>query len=63
MAAFCTHRNCKLDAEADKTFYCPCHGSTFDHDGKVTEGPAWRNLPGFEICANDKRDLPAKIPL
>ena len=63
MAAISTHRNCKLDAAADKTFYCPCHGSTFDPDGKVTEGPARRNVPVFEISANEKGDLLAKIPL
>ncbi len=37
ISAICTHRKCKLDAEPDRTFYCPCHGSTFDPMGKVTE--------------------------
>ena len=37
LSAICTHRHCKLEAEADKTFYCPCHGSTFDPEGKVTD--------------------------
>jgi Rieske Fe-S protein len=61
ISAICTHRKCKLDAEADKTFYCPCHGSTFDADGKVTEGPARRNLPRYEILTNEKGDLLVKI--
>ena len=61
LSAICTHRRCKLDAEADKTFSCPCHGSTFDADGKVTEGPARRDLPVFEISTNEKGELLVKI--
>ena len=61
LSAICTHRNCKLDAEPDKTFYCPCHGSTFDPDGKVTEGPARRNLPVFAVTTDEKGDLWVKV--
>lgn len=61
MSAICTHRKCKLDAEPDKTFYCPCHGSTFDADGKVTEGPARRDLPVFTVSTNEKGELLVKI--
>lgn len=61
LSAICTHRYCKLDAEADKTFYCPCHGSTFDPDGKVTEGPAQQDLPVFEVTTNEKGELLVKI--
>jgi Rieske Fe-S protein len=61
LSAICTHRKCKLDAEADKTFYCPCHGSTFDADGKVTEGPARRDLPIFEISTDENGNLLVKI--
>jgi Rieske Fe-S protein len=45
LSSYCTHRKCKLTAERDHTFYCECHGSTFDPGGKVTQGPATRNLP------------------
>ncbi len=45
LSSFCTHRHCKLEAEPDRSFYCPCHGSTFDQNGKVTEGPATVDLP------------------
>ena len=61
LSAICTHRKCKLDAEPDKTFYCPCHGSTFDADGKVTEGPARRNLPVFELSTDEYGDLLVRI--
>jgi len=61
LSAVCTHRHCKLNAEADKTFYCPCHGSTFDADGKVTEGPAQIDLPMFTLTTDEKGDLLVKI--
>jgi Rieske Fe-S protein len=47
LSSNCTHRKCRLKAEKDHSFYCKCHGSTFDPNGKVTEGPATRNLPAF----------------
>ncbi len=47
LSSNCTHRKCRLKAEKDHTFYCRCHGSTFDPGGKVTEGPATRDLPAF----------------
>ncbi len=52
LSSYCTHRHCKLEAEADRTFYCPCHGSTFDPAGKVTEGPATRDLPVLALAIN-----------
>ncbi len=57
VSAICTHRKCKLEAEADKSFYCPCHGSRFDGDGKVTAGPARRNLPVFTVATDERGDL------
>lgn len=45
LSAICTHRTCKLRAEPDHSFYCKCHGSTFDPAGHVTDGPATRDLP------------------
>lgn len=47
-SALCTHRTCKLNARRDG-FLCPCHGSTFTLDGRVTRGPARRDLPGFVV--------------
>lgn len=52
LSSYCTHRRCKLTAEKDRTFYCDCHGSTFDPSGKVTEGPAKRNLPTLETSTD-----------
>lgn len=63
ISAICTHRKCKLDAETDKTFYCPCHGSTFDANGNVTEGPARRDLPVYKISTDADGNLLVKIPV
>jgi Rieske Fe-S protein len=62
-SAICTHRKCKLTAEADHSFYCKCHGSTFDPDGKVTTGPAKRNLPMFPAFVDEHGQLLVKIPV
>jgi Rieske Fe-S protein len=62
LSAFCTHRKCKLAAQPDRSFYCRCHGSTFDPNGKVTEGPAKRDLPQLSLVMNAKGSLLVKVP-
>jgi len=61
LSSLCTHKHCKLDAEPNRTFYCPCHGSMFDANGKVTEGPARRNLPVFKMFTDESGDLQVTI--
>lgn len=61
VSAICTHRKCKLEAKSDETFYCPCHGSTFDPNGKVTSGPARRNLPVYQLSKDEQGNLLVKI--
>ena len=36
----CTHKGCTVDKIADGTIDCPCHGSKFNLDGSVANGPA-----------------------
>lgn len=36
----CTHTGCTLNSVTDKTINCPCHGSKFNLDGTVAQGPA-----------------------
>ena len=57
LSSICTHRTCKLEAEPDHTFYCPCHGSTFDPAGHVTQGPARRDLPVYSTRTENGRLL------
>ena len=57
MSSMCTHRKCKLEAEPNSTFSCPCHGSTFDASGHVTEGPATRDMPVFTTTVDARGHL------
>lgn len=43
-SAVCTHSGCLINAVADGTLNCPCHGSKFSLDGAVVRGPAARPL-------------------
>jgi Rieske Fe-S protein len=39
-SAKCTHAGCMVNKVADGTIDCPCHGSKFNLDGSVANGPA-----------------------
>jgi Rieske Fe-S protein len=42
----CTHNGCQVPVpNASGVIICPCHGSRYDATGKVTKGPARRDLP------------------
>jgi glycine/D-amino acid oxidase-like deaminating enzyme/nitrite reductase/ring-hydroxylating ferredoxin subunit len=46
----CTHLGCLLRFNgAERSWDCPCHGSRFDVDGNVLEGPAVRPLERREL--------------
>ncbi|PAZ15833.1 FAD-dependent oxidoreductase [Streptomyces sp. SA15] len=46
----CTHMGCIVAFNAaERAWECPCHGSRFDTDGKVVQGPATRALEQREI--------------
>ena len=48
LSARCTHLGCFVTWNtAERSWDCPCHGSRFDVDGQVIQGPAVRDLdPG-----------------
>ena len=50
----CTHSGCVDDwSYSGSTFTCNCHGSMFDNAGKVTNGPATRDLQEFSVSTNN----------
>ena len=44
LTAHCTHLGCKINKTENGRLVCPCHGSEYDHSGKVLKGPAYKNL-------------------
>ncbi|MEN4450235.1 Rieske (2Fe-2S) protein [Mycobacterium sp. SM3041] len=44
MSAICTHQGCTVSEIVDGTIKCPCHGSKFNLDGTVAQGPAKKPL-------------------
>ena len=57
LSSICTHKGCKVRLAEDQSFYCKCHDSEFDRDGKVIEGPAKRNLPWLAVKLDDRRHV------
>jgi Rieske Fe-S protein len=50
VSAVCTHRGCVVEWNAvEKSWDCPCHGSRFDYDGHILQGPAQRELEVRQI--------------
>lgn len=44
----CTHKQCRVDP-APNSLNCPCHGSRYDREGRVVQGPAHQDLTSYEV--------------
>lgn len=45
----CTHLGCKINRQENNNFVCPCHGSRYDLEGNVIQGPATLPLNPLKI--------------
>ena len=71
ISAICTHLGCTVSRQEDGGFFCPCHGSRFDAQGKVLSGPAPRPLrylklsiaPDGQLVVNTQEEVPPDVRL
>lgn len=54
LSAVCTHRGCTVEVAGDR-LECPCHGSQYNREGVVLEGPAERALGRFTTTLDGAR--------
>jgi Rieske Fe-S protein len=52
ISPICTHQGCTVDIQGPR-LVCPCHGSTYDREGRVLRGPAQRSLTRFTTAVSD----------
>lgn len=53
LSAICTHQTCTIAGFSNQTYVCPCHGSTFDINGRVLGGPAPTSLHQYPTQFTD----------
>ena len=54
LSPICTHLGCEV--KAVKTgFRCPCHGSSYDEEGQVVNGPAREDLASYQIAQKGRQ--------
>ena len=52
LSPICTHQGCTVDIQG-RRLVCPCHGSTYDREGRVLRGPAPRALTRAAVQLTD----------
>lgn len=53
LTAICTHAGCLVSLWDRPIFVCQCHGSGYDHQGTVVQGPAPAALRRFPSHFSD----------
>ena len=48
----CTHAGCTISFNGTNQFPCPCHGSIFDENGNVVQGPATSGVKKYTCTLN-----------
>ena len=46
--AVCSHQSCTVSGADGSVYVCPCHGSRYDRNGRVLQGPATASLRQFQ---------------
>ena len=49
LSARCPHLGCVIDQVEGDTLVCPCHGSRFNLEGALLQGPAGADLTRLEV--------------
>ena len=56
MTMACTHAGCACTIKGTE-LDCPCHGSRFDRQGNVLQGPATKALPHFPVSVDSTGNI------
>ena len=51
--AVCTHEGCTVNGADGATYVCPCHGSRYNRNGQVMQGPAKAALRQYGTTVAD----------
>ena len=61
VSPICTHLQCTVNIDG-ATLVCPCHGSTYDREGRVLRGPAERPLTRYRASLEPGGELVIRYP-
>jgi Rieske Fe-S protein len=50
----CPHLGCRIGRYEEGLLRCPCHGSSYNTDGRVVSGPAAKSLTELEFTIDEQ---------